>query len=55
MIPQAKLGADLKTEVTDGITSLTAFGAMVGSPHRTQIEHCTRSAGNAVEVGMGGN
>jgi hypothetical protein len=54
MIPQTKLGDDLQTKVTDGVTGLTASGAMVGSTHRTVVEHRTRPAGVSVKDGMEG-
>jgi hypothetical protein len=39
MIPKAKLGGDLQTEVPDGIARLAPLIPMVGSPYRTAIEH----------------
>ena len=52
MIPQTKLGGDLQTEVSGGIAGLAAFGAMVGGPNRTTIEHRTCSACGAIEDRM---
>ena len=37
MIPEANLGGDLQTKVSDG--GLAASIAMVGSPYRTAVEH----------------
>ena len=39
LIPQTKLASDLQTKITDRIPGLAAFIAMVGSSHRTSIEH----------------
>ena len=39
LIPQTKLASDLQTKITNRIPGLTAFIAMVGSSHRTSIEH----------------
>ena len=54
MIPQANLGGDLQTKIPDRITGLAAFIAMVGSPHRTAIEHRAGPADVAVEDRMEG-
>src|SRR5208283_5539212 len=53
-IPQAKLAGDLQTKVPGGITGLAASIAMVGSPHRTLVEHRARSTGVSVEDRMEG-
>ena len=54
MIPEANLGGNLQTKVSDGIAGGTAFIAMVGSAYRTGIEHGTSPAERAVEYRMEG-
>ena len=49
MIPQADLGGDLQTKISDGVTCLAAFRAMVRSPHRTVIERRTGPTEGAIE------
>ena len=41
MIPQADLRGDLETKISDGVTGLAAFIAMVGVPYRTLIKYRT--------------
>jgi len=43
MIPEAKPGSDLQTEVPNRITGVTTFIPMVGSAHRAPIKQGTRS------------
>ena len=54
MIPQANLGGDLQTKIPDRITGLAASSAMVGSPHRTVIEHRTGPTKVTIEDRMEG-
>lgn len=51
-IPQAKLGGDLQTKIPDRVTGIAAFQTMVGSPHRTSIEHRARSTEVSVKDRM---
>ena len=52
MITQADLGRDLQPKIPDGVTGLAAFRAMVGSPHRTLLEHGTGATEVAIEDRM---
>ena len=54
MIPQAKLGSNLQTEIPDRIPGLAAFVAVVGSPYRTVIELGTCPTQVAIEDRMEG-
>ena len=54
VIPEAYLGSDLQAKIPDRITGRTAFGAVIGSAHRTCIKLHTGPAYVSIEDRMEG-
>ena len=52
LIPQPNFGSDLQAEIPDGVTGMATAFAMIGSSHRTLIEHFAASANVSIENRM---